>query len=79
MLFNMSSIKDSLGNCNPSQTYPFLSFPNYTLTDNLGHHPQIKNLQNIFLDVYKEVLNYINRHYTNLLKSPFWNDSTIKI
>ena len=45
IMFNLSSTKDSFGNCKPSPNSPCNSFPKYTHTDQLCHHPQIKKLQ----------------------------------
>ena len=70
IMFNLSSTTDSLGNCKPTDNSPCNSLPNHKHTDCLGHHPQMKKLQNgtfaqwflnremIHSEVYNEVQNY---------------------
>ena len=69
IMINLSSTRDSLGNCKPTENSPSKSLPNHTHADQLGHHPQNKNLQKgtfahwflnrekIHSEVYNEVHN----------------------
>ena len=70
IMFTLSFITNSFGNCKPSPNSPCNSFPKHTHTGHLCHHPQIKKLQKgtiahwslkrekIQSEVYNEVHNY---------------------
>ena len=44
-MINLSSTTNNFGHCKPSKKSQCHSFPKHTLTDHLGHQPQIKKLQ----------------------------------
>ena len=92
-MFNLSSTKDSLGNCKPRENSPCNSLPNHTHTDHLGHHPQIKkfqkgtfahwflNREKIHSEVYNEVHNYLNqnKHLRTFINRRFGTAQPLKI
>ena len=71
--FSLASSTNSLGNCKPTKVSPCNFLPNHTHTVHLGHHPQIKKLQQgtfaqwflnrekIHTDIYNEVHIYSNQ------------------
>ena len=93
VMFNLSSTTDSFGNCKPSKHSPRNSFPQHTLTNHLGHQPQIKKLQKgtsahwflnrekIHSEVYNEVHNYLNQneHLRTFINRRFGTAQPLKI
>ena len=90
IVFNLSSTRDSFGNCKLSPNSPCNSFPKHK---HLGLHPQMKKLQkrnsaHWFLNrerkhsvFYNEVQVYLNqnKHFCNFLNCRFRTAQPLKI
>ena len=93
IMFNLSSNKDSFGNCNLSLDSPCNSLPNHTHTDHLGHYSQIKKLQKgtfthwflnhekIQSEVYNEFNIYLNqnKHFRTFIDRRFGTHNHLKL
>ena len=74
IMFNLSTTKNSLGNCKPRENSPCNSIPNHTHTDHLAHRTHYKKLQKetfahwflnrekIHSEIYNEVHSYSNQN-----------------
>ena len=92
-MFNLSSTKDSFGNCKPLPNSHCNFFPKHTHTDYLSHHLKIKKLpkgifahwflnrEKIHSENYNEVHKYLNRnnHLRKLINSRFGTTQPLKI